>query len=509
MQCLCACAVLALVACGGGGSPPPAPTVTINASVTAVPLGSSPNLNWRSTDASSCQASGAWSGAQTPSGQVAWTPTTPGSYTFALSCTGEGGSGSGQVTVEVLAPPTVALSINPGLTRVGETATLVWSSTATTSCTASGSWNGSQTGVGNKLITQASAGSYNYSLQCSGPGGTVSSQATLQVLATQPNVAITVSPSSVLLGQSSTLTWSSSDATACAANGAWSGTQPTLGTLGLTATSAGSVSFGLTCTGPGGERTGLATLQVAAPAAPTVSISSTPASLALGGSSTITWSSTNASSCTATGNWTGPRSISGNSAVTPVVTGRSSYGLSCTGPGGTTTSTTSLEVAPPTPAVTVSVSPAAIALGQTTTLTWSSANATTCTAIGAWSGNQFTSGTAVFRPDATGTATYGLRCEGPGGTGSGSVLVTVSAPPPPAVTLSLDPSTVAKGQFFSIRWTSSDATICAGGDTLSGTFALSGVLPATSQTVGSSVYSMTCTGPGGSTTKSAILTVTP
>ena len=67
--------------------------------------------------------------------------------------------------------------------------------------------------------------------------------------------------------------------------------------------------------------------------------------------------------------------------------------------------------------------------GSGSTLSWSSTNATSCTASGAWSGSQATSGT-----ESTGalssTSTYTLTCTGTGGSVSQSATVTVAASAP-------------------------------------------------------------------------------
>jgi hypothetical protein len=507
---LLACVAL-LSACGGGGGPPAAPSVKLTASATALPLGGSLNLNWQAANAATCQATGAWAGAQTVNGQFVWTPAAAGSYTFTLTCTGEGGVGAAQAVVEVLAPPTVAVNVNPGQVRLGERATVAWASGGTTSCVASGAWSGSQTSSGNVFVTEASVGSYSYSLQCTGPGGTVSSQATLQVLPALPVVSIAATPGSVVVGQNSTLTWSATNATGCSASGAWAGALAINGTANALATNAGSSQYVVTCTGPGGTASATATVQVAAPPAPVVSLSATPASLSLGRSTTLVWSSANATSCLASGDWSGPRNPTGIYDVTPTSLGTATFGLSCTGPGGTSTSTTAVEVAPSAPTVAITATPTSVELGQSTALSWASTSATSCSATGAWSGQQATSGGAAVTPAATGSIAYGLQCTGPGGTGSGSVFITVTNPPPPVVTLSLSPSTVARGQFFTISWSSTNATRCVGADALAGYSgsATSNSLPSTSQTLGSSVYSLVCTGPGGSTTQSATLTVAP
>ena len=57
-------------------------------------------------------------------------------------------------------------------------------------------------------------------------------------------------------------------------------------------------------------------------------------------------------------------------------------------------------------------------------LTWSSANATSCTASGAWSGPKATSGTASTG-SLSSTSTFTLSCSGSGGSAAQSVTVTV------------------------------------------------------------------------------------
>jgi hypothetical protein len=69
--------------------------------------------------------------------------------------------------------------------------------------------------------------------------------------------------------------------------------------------------------------------------APSVSLSANPTSVTSGATSTLTWSSTNATSCTASGAWSGTKATSG-SAATAALTANSTYSLSCTGAGGTT-----------------------------------------------------------------------------------------------------------------------------------------------------------------------------
>lgn len=77
----------------------------------------------------------------------------------------------------------------------------------------------------------------------------------------------------------------------------------------------------------------------------------------------------------------------------------------------------------------MSFNPTTITLGQSSTLTWTGAAGSTCTASGAWSGGQAASGTLVVTPTTAGTQTYSLSCSGTGynsSGGSGSATLTVN-----------------------------------------------------------------------------------
>jgi len=81
---------------------------------------------------------------------------------------------------------------------------------------------------------------------------------------------------------------------------------------------------------------------------------------------------------------------------------------------------------PPVPTVSLAANPTSITSDGTSTLIWSSTNATSCTASGGWSGTKLTSdsqSTGVL----TGTTTFSLECTGPSGTAAASITVTVSA----------------------------------------------------------------------------------
>ena len=67
--------------------------------------------------------------------------------------------------------------------------------------------------------------------------------------------------------------------------------------------------------------------------APTISITSDISSASTGDSALISWSSTNATSCTASGGWTGSKGTSGSESIS-LVAGNNTFSLSCSGSGG-------------------------------------------------------------------------------------------------------------------------------------------------------------------------------
>ena len=86
------------------------------------------------------------------------------------------------------------------------------------------------------------------------------------------------------------------------------------------------------------------------------------------------------------------------------------------GGGGTT----------PAPTATLSSSTNSVEVNTDFTLTWSSTNATSCTASGAWSDSIGTSGTKTFSESTAGSKTYTITCTGAGGSASDSATVTIN-----------------------------------------------------------------------------------
>ena len=67
-----------------------------------------------------------------------------------------------------------------------------------------------------------------------------------------PTVTISIAPTTIVVGQSATLTWSTTNAASCDASSGWTGSEPTGGTQSVTPNASGNVTYTLTCTAPTG-----------------------------------------------------------------------------------------------------------------------------------------------------------------------------------------------------------------------------------------------------------------
>jgi hypothetical protein len=174
-----------------------------------------------------------------------------------------------------------------------------------------------------------------------------------------------------------------------------------------------------------------AALALIPPGAPKIGLSAS--SVVAGNPVTITWSSLTATGCTASGAWSGALKASGSQTVTPSAAGTDKYTLTCANQGGNSvasTATLTVTAATPPAAPSLKLAATSIVVGTSTTITWSSSNATSCTASGSWSGTLATSGTQMLMPTAAGTDTYSLTCSNAGGASkAATVTLTVTAAP--------------------------------------------------------------------------------
>jgi hypothetical protein len=186
-------------------------------------------------------------------------------------------------------------------------------------------------------------------------------------------------------------------------------------------------------------------------ARPTVSMSASPPTISAGGSSTLTWTSTGATSASIN-NGIGSVPVNGSIAVTPTKT--TTYTITVRNSSGSRTASAKVTVIAAPPTVSFNASPESIQSGESSTLSWTTANATSAS-INRGIGTVPLSGTRAVTP--TVTTTYTITVKGSGGTVTSSATVTVTAPPP-TVSISADPLSILPGESSSLSWTSENAS---------------------------------------------------
>ncbi|HUL19684.1 MAG TPA: S8 family serine peptidase, partial [Steroidobacteraceae bacterium] len=85
----------------------------------------------------------------------------------------------------------------------------------------------------------------------------------------------------------------------------------------------------------------------ALPAAPDVSLNLSPTTVNVGASAKLSWTVSNATTCTASGAWSGTQALSGSMMITPSATGSATYNLTCTNASGYAEATQVLTVTDP------------------------------------------------------------------------------------------------------------------------------------------------------------------
>ncbi len=147
--------------------------------------------------------------------------------------------------------------------------------------------------------------------------------------------------------------------------------------------------------------------------------------------------------------------------------------------------------------------------GDSATLSWTSNNADYCTASGGWYGNRVTSGS-----ESTGSLysskTFTITCSGSGGSASDSVTISVGATSVPFVDIKANGSdgtiTIPLNNSATLSWNSNNADSCNASGNWFGLRNTSGS-ESTGPINSSKVFTLTCTGSGGSASDSVEVNV--
>ncbi|MCJ7602768.1 MAG: carboxypeptidase-like regulatory domain-containing protein [Desulfobulbaceae bacterium] len=225
----------------------PQPVVTFSADISSVPAGEPVTLTWEISYAQSVSVDQGI-GPVALGGATVVNPLVTTTYT--IIATGPGGTTTQNITITVLAPPTVNFFAFPESIMRGNSSTLTWDFTNTTSITI-------DQGIGDvsslNSIDVTPTETTTYTITAIGPGGTTTAVATVTVTYPTPTVHLTGEQQVIQAGESTTLIWETTDADtvtidngigAVAANGS------------ITASPTETTLYTITATSPGGTAVG-------------------------------------------------------------------------------------------------------------------------------------------------------------------------------------------------------------------------------------------------------------
>ena len=363
--------------------------------------------------------------------------------TYTLTAASAFGTQTRSVTL-VYRRPDAAFAASPATLKIGERATLAWTSNGAESCSI-------EPDIGqvpaNGSIEVAPGQNTEYTLSAAGPGGTT--RRTASVTYVKPMASIQAEPELLEeVGQSSTLTWVFGNADTCSVDQGI-GEVELGGSIVVSPTR--TTTYTITAAGPGGVAKDYSTVAFAPPV---VEFAATPEILDEGQTTTLAWSVRNADAC-AIDQGIGEVAPQGETVVDPEKT--TTFTLSAEGPGGRVSE--SVTATCMAPEVEMSLEPGTIAEGQAATLTWRVDHAAEQFVEPAI-GSVEPEGSVEVRPAVT--ATYAIAASGRGGTASAQAELIVVNPPSITVVEPDGRDDLANGSF-AIQWTDrdpdSDATI--------------------------------------------------
>ena len=517
-------------------------------------------FRWSSTNADNCISNGVGGfGTDGRTNGTDWTinePTEGNSTTYTIICTGDGGMAMDSITVTNQVPaPTVSLfrkhkgQWGEGDLTIGEgdRVDLRWTSTNATGCSATGpGFSASAPSGYDWFIDEPTAGQVNvFTITCTGASGVArdSLSITSQVVADVPDSSEDYPMPTVTLtrkyegswGSSDVngdlslgvaFRWNSTDADSCSTNEVggfrtggntsgtdWSITEPTEGN---------SITYAITCTGPGGSAEDSITVTNSASPTetsddePAVTTAPAPApapvamllatvysngqylrawstddfTISTGQQVALAWRGTDLTNCSGIG-FTA-QGVSGVDwyVAEPTTGNTKTFTLMCEGPGGTAGDMLTVTNSPVPVNLERSLYSAqtntwsawsgadvTITAGQQVILRWSSVGATTCSAtsgsgfeVGVLNGNDW----SVTEPVPGASETYTISCTGSKGAGQDSITITHSTPTQQSQqsqSVSTTPATSALTASLEKRiysdnswsaWSQSDGTIKSG-----------------------------------------------
>lgn len=466
-------------------------------------------INWSSQNTTACTASGYWTGSKPVSGSEVISDPDYLPRNLTLTCDGPGGSVSHTLTVKADPLPILNFTANSTNINYKDSVTLTWSSENTTSCTASNGWSGSKPLSGTQTYTLTTT--TTFALTCSGPAGSVSRSVRITVGQPpgDPVLNFYADSYTVNFNGGTTLRWQVDNVRYCSGTGDWSKWINSNGSYAVN-NLISNKTYILTCYGAGSKTVSQSVTIIVNPPPdysepPTLNFTVDASNLDPGGSTTLRWTSTRAHYCTATGDWTGNKPLSGNQSTGSLVR-TMTYILTCSNNVGSVAKSVTVTI--PTLIINFSADVNPIPFNTFTTLRWSTKNATTCSASDGWSGTKSTSGSERTVNLTTDTS-FTLYCEGAYGSGSLTinVLVKNEAMSAPGISFWADSFSVMSGKGTTLRWATTNADNCTALGDWSGVINPAGGSFATGNLTAAKKYILTCYNAAGGTSMGVTVSI--
>ncbi|MEI7792624.1 MAG: hypothetical protein WCI57_04035 [Candidatus Berkelbacteria bacterium] len=368
-----------------------------------------------------------------------------------------------------------AVSISSDVSEVdsGGSAVISWTSSDTTKCRTD--WDGAMVATSGQVTITNIVYNRGFEITCVNGDDTLFDpvvpysdnkvRSSLLIVAVKgdapaptPSMTLAADQMVITAGGAVTLTWSSTNTTGCAAS--WTASNSSAGSQTISGIKVGT-AYSMVCTGAGGSLSKTVTIivnnnvsttpPVTSPGNstpqpivqtlyPSVTLSADNTYVDYGGSAVLTWSSKNASSCTAA--WTKKTAQSGSETISSLVSEKT-YSIICkSSDGNSSSNSVKIMVGPKTasghvqsgsstvssapPRIVLQGSSTTISLGGAVTLSWKAENADRCSAV--WTDATSTYGSENVTPKTSGN--YFLYCfAGSNKVKSNEISVTVNGAP--------------------------------------------------------------------------------
>lgn len=381
-----------------------------------------------------------------------------GDYTYTIACGGGANAVTATKTVTYTGTPVLNVFEGPYAAIAGQPFLVQYLANLAPCVLTGGApgdgWSGTLAAThANIYVQETSGGSYTYTATCGTGSQSRQAQTTIAVAAAPPTVVMSVDKTVTSVGQPVTITWSSNVSPCVASGGSpgdgWGGSVATSGSQTVSETTRNSYYYGVSCGAIPLNATSSVSVNFLPFGPP--SLQASPTSAEVGQAVTLTWSSVDGSTCEAYGGtvtdaWAGNRDPAGSFQLRETVAGTYTYGLAC-GAAPQSSVMISFSMPPPVPlstpppSVQLSANVATTTAGTPVTLTWTAANADSCTAGGGsssdkWSGALSPSGgSQAVSESGAGTYSYSITCFDTSQSASATSTTTINVSAAPTVTV--------------------------------------------------------------------------